>query len=320
MPGTVGLPAPPGVAVDPSAASQAPAIPPAVPLSGNTGASDGADGGATGTSFVGQVKLFNMQKGWGMIACDKTQQMYGKDVFFMKSAVPGGYIEQGERVRFSIRMEPKGPVAISVQPMYSSGPGGGAPYGGMAHWGAMARYGMPPWAYGQWGGMGPWAMFGMPGSNQLYFGTVLSFNEEKGWGFIRCDATMQLYRKDVFVMRGALKRQTIAKDDLVSFKVEIGMKGPQASDVTLLPVGSISSDGQGRQFTGRVKMFDAEKGWGFIEGEGLQQVFGKDIFLHKRELDDRAPAVGEEVRFRVSLDNNGQPQAKGAEVVTIAAV
>merc|ERR1712083_924749 len=91
------------------------------------------------------------------------------------------------------------------------------------------------------------------------------------------------------------------------------MGGPQAADVIVLPPGSVGVEGQqGTQYTGRIKSFNAMKGWGFVTGESLLDVFGKDIFIHKRELDGYTPEEGDELNFTVELDSVGQPTAKRA--------
>merc|ERR1712048_431769 len=56
--------------------------------------------------FVGVIKSFNAAKGYGMIACDQTSQMYGKDVFFSSLVLPP-YLRQGSSVSFSIVLEDK---------------------------------------------------------------------------------------------------------------------------------------------------------------------------------------------------------------------
>mmetsp|Transcript_27713 Transcript_27713/g.76302 ORF Transcript_27713/g.76302 Transcript_27713/m.76302 type:complete len:349 (-) Transcript_27713:12-1058(-) len=283
-------------------------------------------------TFVGTVKIYNQEKGWGMIACDRIQRMHQKDAFFLKSSVPGGVINTGQRVRFYVRIESKGPVAVDIQPVdWSAGGGGcgygypgsyGGPFGGMGQVVGFGPWG-PMGAMGQFAGpMAPWAPMGDPmmGTQQMqrgplgsqtYFGSVASFNEEKGWGFISCDATRRIFNKDVFLIRGVLKGQTVNAGDLVSFKVTMGLKGPQATEVSLPPPGSISADGvPGKIFYGTIKNFIATKGFGFIEGEAVRTAFGKDIFVHKREFGGEMPNSGDEVEFSVELDNNGQPQAK----------
>ena len=64
-------------------------------------------------------------------------------------------------------------------------------------------------------------------------GTVKWFNESKGFGFISPEGG----GKDVFVHFSAIKAdgfRTLAEGQAVSFDVEDGPKGPQATQVTAI--------------------------------------------------------------------------------------
>merc|ERR1712060_715391 len=92
-----------------------------------------------------------------------------------------------------------------------------------------------------------------------------------------------------------------------------GTKGPQANSVALLPPASFKVNGEeGSVFSGSVKSFNAEKGWGFVTCEDVTAIFGKDIFIHRREFEGNTPNVGDEVHFSVELDDGGQPVAKAS--------
>jgi CspA family cold shock protein len=61
----------------------------------------------------GTVKWFNNKKGWGFI-----QKEDGSDVFVHYSAIKGeGYksLAEGERVRFEVEQDGKGPTAVNVE-------------------------------------------------------------------------------------------------------------------------------------------------------------------------------------------------------------
>lgn len=257
-------------------------------------------------TFVGLVKSFKSDTGWGMIASPQMQQLYGKDVFFSRSVVQGGLPLTGEQVAFTIKMEAKGPAAASVQVLWKE---------------RQAALQAPPFPMQQgYNTPGRWAAAAPLASrvNQTFFGVLKSFNEEKGWGHISCDATSRVYGKDVFLMKGALRGQVVEPGTLLSFKVNMGAKGPQATSVALLPPGSFRLSSatdvlpveEPMVFVGQVKSFNAEKGWGFVTSEDLHQTFGKDIFIHKHELDGRALEPGEEVRISVEIDDGGQPVAR----------
>merc|ERR1712166_459233 len=65
-----------------------------------------------------------------------------------------------------------------------------------------------------------------------------------------------------------------------------------------------------RRFSGTVKNWNEEKGWGFVECQDSMNVYGKDIFLHKKELYGQSPVPGSPVMFSVALQpQDGRPIA-----------
>merc|ERR1711964_805246 len=124
----------------------------------------------------------------------------------------------------------------------------------------------------------------------------------------------------MFLLRSALNGVPVQIGDAVSFGVGMGTKGPQAQDVTVIPAGSLSWDGQpGNTFQGTIKSWNAEKGWGFIQGQDIQQTFGKDIFLHKAEIGDYVPSKDEGVRFNVKINEQGRAETTNVSMGTFQA-
>jgi cold shock protein len=69
-------------------------------------------------------------------------------------------------------------------------------------------------------------------SDQIETGTVKWFNDEKGFGFIARESG-----DDVFVHFTAINsegRRTLLEGQNVSFNVESGQKGPQATNVNIV--------------------------------------------------------------------------------------
>merc|ERR1719277_2490536 len=59
---------------------------------------------------------------------------------------------------------------------------------------------------------------------------------------------------------------------------------------------------------GRIKSFNSEKGFGFIECAQTYQKYNRDVFLHKAQIGDMA--VGTVVSFTCEVNRQGMPQAK----------
>lgn len=76
------------------------------------------------------------------------------------------------------------------------------------------------------------------------------------------------------------------------------------------PPGYGPPPGQGdpNRFIGRIKSFNPEKGFGFIDCPQAHDRWQRDVFIHKRLIGDLQ--VGEEVTFEVEPNKEGMPQAR----------
>lgn len=93
--------------------------------------------------------------------------------------------------------------------------------------------------------------------------------------------------------------------------------GDQAAPDNSIPAAPMSSSSPdpdspfpGRTFTGHVKSFTGSFGW-LICPEVAEAFGGRDTFLHKRDIDSK-PVIGAAVRFRLVLDEKGNPKAMNA--------
>merc|ERR1719401_1870161 len=68
------------------------------------------------------------------------------------------------------------------------------------------------------------------------------------------------------------------------------------------------ADSSSTRFQGRIKSFNAEKGYGFIESAEAFQCYGRDVFLHKSLIGDFT--VGAAVSFTVEVSKEGFPRAR----------
>jgi len=62
-------------------------------------------------------------------------------------------------------------------------------------------------------------------------------------------------------------------------------------------------------FQGSVKNWNEQKGWGFISCQDTMNIYGKDIFLHVKELNGQQPLAGTPVHFGVAMSPDGRPVA-----------
>lgn len=240
--------------------------------------------------FVGNIKSYNPVKGWGFITCPETYKLYEKDIFIMKTRDKGVIVNAGNRVRFTVKDGEKGPEADEVKVLDEHGivleqklrdPSDPKPVNkhveqakaakakgkGKANevvqgkgkdvkevWIDGQEKGLPkgsfivwtndPYAFGK--GMGPPGM-GPPGKGkgplhhkeatggQAYTGTIKSWNEKRGWGFIQCEDTELVYGKDILVHHKNVGAVSFEIGDEVTFSVHDGEQGPEAIEVVAAP-------------------------------------------------------------------------------------
>jgi cold shock CspA family protein len=73
----------------------------------------------------------------------------------------------------------------------------------------------------------------------------------------------------------------------------------------MMPHGLGAATGR---FHGRIKSFNAQKGFGFIECPEAHAVYGRDVFLHKAQIGDFN--IGSELSFAVEMNKSNMPQAR----------
>merc|ERR1719424_2188743 len=62
------------------------------------------------------------------------------------------------------------------------------------------------------------------------------------------------------------------------------------------------------RFQGRIKSFNVQKGFGFIDCQAAHQVYGRDVFLHKAQIANFQ--IGSQLSFAVEMNKNNMPQAR----------
>lgn len=163
-------------------------------------------------------------------------------------------------------------------------------------------------------------------SDKRFSGRVKSFSIVQGFGFIQSPEIHQLYGCDAFLNQAVIGGIVVGSQ--VTFSVEMKNGKPQARDVMLeedsrrQPEKEFDAPGvqvpgpQAGSHRGRVKSFNAAKGFGFIASKDLQYQFGgRDIYVSRTQAPGGNLSVGSEVDFQLVLDQQGQPQARDITLV-----
>lgn len=64
---------------------------------------------------TGIVKIWNSQKGFGFIICDKDEEDIFVNANDLHISVPGKKLREGQKVKFDVRSDLKGDRAVNVQ-------------------------------------------------------------------------------------------------------------------------------------------------------------------------------------------------------------
>jgi len=126
-----------------------------------------------------------------------------------------------------------------------------------------------------------------------FFGIIKSYNPEKGFGFIACDALKERHNGDVYLhQRHVTDFQVGAEVKFQAYLHQGRLQGRDLQDATgqappqqgqFKPVVQAASGGEELgNFVGTIRTYNIEKGFGFIESADLKaQGYEMDAFLHK---------------------------------------
>lgn len=190
--------------------------------------------------FLGEIKSFNPTKGWGMISCEATEKMYGKDIFLLKTACVDGYMASpGDPVQFSVEESQKGPQANNVKVLVKNrkAPDAGATVGGNLPPGQTQDLLQQLATIQKALGIAVTAPHAGAMVGASFQGVIKSYNSQKGWGMIECGSTKNVYGKDMFFLKTSLAADNATPGDQVQFTISQGLKGVQAADVRVMGNG-----------------------------------------------------------------------------------
>eukprot|EP00746_Dinoflagellata_sp_MGD_P147859 gnl/MRDRNA2_/MRDRNA2_80170_c0_seq2.p1 gnl/MRDRNA2_/MRDRNA2_80170_c0~~gnl/MRDRNA2_/MRDRNA2_80170_c0_seq2.p1 ORF type:complete len:400 (-),score=84.42 gnl/MRDRNA2_/MRDRNA2_80170_c0_seq2:16-1215(-) len=287
--------------------------------------------------FTGTIKSFAHTKGYGFVTSPQIQEQFGSDVFCHSAQL--GSFNVGDTVDFAVLLnkegkpqafdlvplnqqetmqamqnamqqsQPRAPLTMKVvQPLKKPSPqlqGVGAGQNGSV----AGKTHLPP------------QLDVATLTSQRYIGTMKSFSESSGFGFIACPDLFQIYGRDVFVHSKQCEGFAVGSD--VSFSMILNKSGfPQAVDLSddvtspspgsatesLAKGGALGKDDQGRdRYVGVVKSFSPKTGFGFISCPDLFASFGRDTFVHHKQVEGFN--VGDTVAFTQVFNKEGHPQA-----------
>mmetsp|Transcript_60398 Transcript_60398/g.143975 ORF Transcript_60398/g.143975 Transcript_60398/m.143975 type:complete len:336 (-) Transcript_60398:124-1131(-) len=171
--------------------------------------------------YVGTIKSFNAEKGYGFISCKECFDEFNRDVFLHQQQK--GLFEKGNNVHFVVKLNPQGcPQAYNLKPASS-----------LEAWLAM-----PDTPEASSPSCSPTAVAAV----EVYHGQVKSFNSVKGFGFIACKEIMEQHQKDVYLHSSQFEGRDLRIGDPVSFTVQFKNSHPQAHDVKKASAPATSSD------------------------------------------------------------------------------
>lgn len=217
---------------------------------------------------TGTIKSFNDTKGFGFIECEEVSNAFGSDVFLHSAQAPT-WARSGVSVNFALMLSADGkPQAYDLQAGAGKGAakggkgwpslkglaaddgGMGGCMGAMSAMAAMGAFGGPSAWEEMWSQT--WNAGGEKGSGKdkrgaqgqkrpgksvasmevvgNHSGTIKSFNDKNGYGFIECVETKMLYGSDVFLHHAQIGEFKVG--DPVNFNVYLNQSGkPQAKDL-----------------------------------------------------------------------------------------
>lgn len=188
--------------------------------------------------YTGVLKSYEESKGFGFIKSEELLKEYGRDAFLHKNQfAQAGNLAVGDRVTFTIHVRQGNPQVADVKrvpkeelPPASKEPiaDAAAPVISGASAKASADEDMEENVRAK-------ALFKLGGRHAVFIGTIKSYDEVKGFGFVKNESlALQFQGRDAFLHKQQLGSLRLAVGDPCVFKVEIKQGNPQARSVTPL--------------------------------------------------------------------------------------
>lgn len=205
--------------------------------------------------YAGKLKSFNVKNGYGFLASSQAKTDWGVDVFIHKNMLPERWM-LNQPCEFAVVINDRGqPQAADVQwlPMI-------AIEGRTRQPGADVMFGASQFALASSPKKTEEPVVLQPidtpidtprmvadpstseTSTERYFGTLKSFSQNHGYGFIACDEVLSRHKRDVYVSKGQVTKSQLQIGIPVEFAYSLNNKGqPQARELNWDPVPRRSS-------------------------------------------------------------------------------
>jgi len=213
-------------------------------------------GGASGADgrYYGVVKSFNLGKGFGFISCDQLHNVYGQDVFLHKNEYAAADLYEGANVSFGIQINKQQQPQATGVTLCEYGAAGAKrrrnDEGVQEYVAAAKKQRVAPGGYRSDDFVETYEVGAGAKKYQTpcveksppvnveggpFVGSVKSYNESKGFGFITCDETFSKYNRDIFLHKNEADAIPGLKiGDSVQFTLQLNAQGnPQAVGTTL---------------------------------------------------------------------------------------
>lgn len=244
-----------------------------------------------GRRYRGFIKVFNAAKGYGFIRSQEVFEKFKSDTFLHKSQM--GEFNPGDKVTFTMRAnKQEKPQATDLKPWTEADKAEDAAETAEKRKG---REVVRP---------------SFEGYVKRVETSVVDGKTAAKFAFIHSPEVFDLYGADVFVPGTCIasKHPELGVGDRVTFTFQESNRGtPQVIALTVLPQDDDEEDQTMQLMSGTIKSFDADKGYGFIACPEAQKAFGRDVFLHRRQVKNFK--TGDNVIFRVKMNSSGNPQA-----------
>eukprot|EP00927_Polykrikos_kofoidii_P048871 TRINITY_DN43045_c0_g1_i1.p1 TRINITY_DN43045_c0_g1~~TRINITY_DN43045_c0_g1_i1.p1 ORF type:complete len:423 (-),score=59.37 TRINITY_DN43045_c0_g1_i1:36-1253(-) len=188
---------------------------------------------------LGQLKSFNVRSGYGFLECEQTKDIYNSDVYIHKSMVPVVW-KIGQHVEFAVSQNARG------QPQAHD-----------AMW-FPANVVPKERQHDQANAAGRKQQNAQASLESRHIGTVKSYSNSQGYGFISSEAMLENHSCDVYLDRGQLHPSGDWRPgQVIEFDVVYNRRGqPQARNVNWDPVPVFAHDAPMPSLTRAVDIHD----------------------------------------------------------------